>query len=241
MLGIRAVVGVMGVIAAGNLMAQEPVPSAPVQADAAKKAATTPPPIRVIPSTPPPQTFDPPEELPADPEPLGDKDAWITANDYPLRAKRAGTEGRTAFELAINQHGRVYSCLVTETSGNSELDSATCRLVRARARFRPAFDADGNPVPGKYNEAVRWTLRAFPTPEVYGAAFAFTVTEDGSVVDCEVNGMIGTVPKGLLERNPCTRVRKFEPFRDAQGNPVRKRVTTSYAQDVVDLPATDGN
>lgn len=183
--------------------------------------------------------FDPPAELPAGPEVLGDRAAWIARNDYPARAKRAGDEGRTAIELTINKFGRVVDCIVTESSGSSELDTATCRNVRSRARFRPAFDAKGEAIASKYETAVRWKLDARPTPEAFGAAFSFTVAEDGTVEDCEVSGMIGAVPKALLAQNPCTRNAKYEPFLDANGNPVRRRVTQSYSTDVMEIPDMD--
>lgn len=184
-------------------------------------------------------TFDPPAELPAGPEVLGDRAAWIARNDYPARAKRAGDEGRTAIELTINKFGRVVDCIVTESSGSSELDAATCRNVRSRARFRPAFDATGDAIASKYETAVRWKLDARPTPEAFGAAFSFTIAEDGTVEDCEVSGMIGAVPKALLAQNPCTRNAKYEPFLDANGNPVRRRVTQSYSTDVMEIPDMD--
>ena len=203
------------------------------------KPVIPPPPIRIIPNPPPaaPARFEPPTVLPSTPQVRGDHNAWVTTNDYPSRSRREGQEGRVEFELSVNRYGSVRSCLVTDSSGFSDLDTATCKLVQRRARFTPAFDEDGNPVDGTFRESVVWQLNPNPTPEPFGAAFSFTVTEDGTVEDCQISGMIGSVPKSLLERNPCTRVRKYTPFVDEDGRPVRKRVTYSYAADVLDIAA----
>ena len=41
--------------------------------------------------------------------------------------------------------GRVVGCNIIRSSGNSALDSATCNIIRRRAKYVPARDNEGNP------------------------------------------------------------------------------------------------
>lgn len=63
--------------------------------------------------------------------------------DYPAAAIRAGEEGAVEFELRIGPNGRVMGCAILASSGSAILDSETCRMIRTRARFIPALDAEG--------------------------------------------------------------------------------------------------
>lgn len=79
--------------------------------------------------------------------------------DYPPSALRAGEQGTVRYRLDIGADGRVSACTITASSGSAALDSATCRLLRFRARFKPARDSAGravaaNPVEG----AIHWRL-----------------------------------------------------------------------------------
>lgn len=63
--------------------------------------------------------------------------------DYPPAALRAGHEGTVGFELEIGPNGRAMRCSILASSGSAILDSETCRMIRLRARFTPALDAEG--------------------------------------------------------------------------------------------------
>jgi protein TonB len=67
-------------------------------------------------------------------------------SDYPKAAKRAEAGGTVLTRYTIGMDGRVQNCVVTQSSGNAELDSTTCRLVRERYRYAPARDTEGRPV-----------------------------------------------------------------------------------------------
>ncbi|HYI41061.1 MAG TPA: energy transducer TonB [Allosphingosinicella sp.] len=41
--------------------------------------------------------------------------------------------------------GRVERCTILVSSGSAILDSETCRMIRARARFTAALDSEGRP------------------------------------------------------------------------------------------------
>lgn len=88
----------------------------------------------------------------------GDRNQWITTDDYPPSALRGEEQGVVAIALRIAADGRIDSCTVTASSGHVALDQATCRLYQRRARFTPARDDGGNPVAGTFTDRVRWQL-----------------------------------------------------------------------------------
>lgn len=98
-----------------------------------------------------------PPSPPTAAEPRGNPGSWVTTSDYPRGALRDGVEGTVGFSVTIGTNGRVQSCSITASSGNSELDDATCRNVTRRARFRPATQ-NGQEVAGSYASRVRWEI-----------------------------------------------------------------------------------
>lgn len=186
---------------------------------------------------PPEPVWQAPEDVPADPVPISDPASWMTSIDYPPTALRDRREGRTEFEAVVDSNGRVTDCRVIATSGASDFDDTTCRLVRRRARFRPAFGAEGKPVIGTYRNMVVWQLPTVPKIEPHSAQFAFVVGTDGYISDCRVVSMTGKVPAALLANNPCAAPVRYEPYRDADGNPVRKQVTLTFGGGVNEAPA----
>ena len=88
----------------------------------------------------------------------GSRAGWITTDDYPPSAIRAGEEGVVGIALQVGADGRPQSCSVTVPSGHASLDQATCRLYQRRARFAPARDDAGNAMAATYTDRVRWVL-----------------------------------------------------------------------------------
>jgi protein TonB len=84
--------------------------------------------------------------------------SWISYEDYPVDALRAGEQGVVGFRLDVDPAGRVTGCTVTASSGSAILDSATCAIMRRRARFVPAEDAEGKPVAGYWDSRSRWSI-----------------------------------------------------------------------------------
>lgn len=82
----------------------------------------------------------------------------VTADDYPAAARRSEASGRTSVALTISAHGLVSDCSVTASSGNVDLDAATCRLMQRRARFTPATDAAGKATGARYETSVVWQI-----------------------------------------------------------------------------------
>jgi len=104
------------------------------------------------------QQPQPPQLTPKAAAPLGNPGGWVGEADYPGAELRAGHAGTTRFRLAIGVDGRVAGCEIIGSSGWPGLDEATCRLVSARARFRPASDASGAPATGTFASAIRWVI-----------------------------------------------------------------------------------
>ena len=84
--------------------------------------------------------------------------SWISTDDYPAAALRREEEGTAAYRLVVGTNGRVSACDIVRSTGNGQLDSATCKLILRRARFEPATDETGGNVMGSYTGTVRWEI-----------------------------------------------------------------------------------
>jgi protein TonB len=75
--------------------------------------------------------------------------------DHPDRPRpnRAEVVG---VRFLVGADGRVRDCSVTRSSGNPRVDAATCRLIEQRFRYRPAQDANGNPVAASQTTVFSW-------------------------------------------------------------------------------------
>jgi protein TonB len=83
----------------------------------------------------------------------------VSNDDYPASALRNEEEGTTRFRLTVGTNGRVTDCSVTSSSGSPALDSATCRIMRSRARFTPARDNQGNATTDTYTSSITWRIQ----------------------------------------------------------------------------------
>jgi periplasmic protein TonB len=128
-----------------------------------------PPVIQSVPLPPPAAPMVPIAAPPAPPAPpaphvnksaglKGDPGRFFGPDAYPPSAIRAGAQGRVVARLTVGTDGRVTDCSVTTSSGNGDLDEATCRIAKSRVRFSPALDQNGSPMTSSYNLPVRWVL-----------------------------------------------------------------------------------
>ncbi len=81
-------------------------------------------------------------------------------DDYPNSALQSEQQGTTAVQLVIGTDGKVSACNITSSSGSSALDSATCNVLRRRARFSPAVDSNGQPTTDTYSQRITWRIPA---------------------------------------------------------------------------------
>jgi protein TonB len=80
------------------------------------------------------------------------------ARDFPVpeggRAARRGTQ--VIVRVIVGTDGRARTCSVYRPSPDPEADRITCQLVEARLGFRPAMDANGNPVAAPFYWRQQW-------------------------------------------------------------------------------------
>lgn len=167
--------------------------------------------------------------------PMFDPGRWVGTSDYPSQSVRERREGTTAFKVTVGPQGRVTACAIMASSGSSDLDEATCRLVTQRAVFHPALDRKGKPTTGAYQNRVRWVLRKPIAVMPAHRKMDHFVETDGSSSGCE-EWVDGKPVDPQSSRSPCKANAKFKPFLDVNGQPVRKRVRTTIDIAVSDAP-----
>lgn len=82
----------------------------------------------------------------------------LNDSDYPIRARLAGIEGIVGVRFTIQPNGRVNECQVMRTSGSTELDWTTCRLIERRFRYRPARNAQGRAIAEVATTSFTWGI-----------------------------------------------------------------------------------
>ena len=82
----------------------------------------------------------------------------ISPRDYPRAARRVRADGIVGARVHVGSDGRVTRCEIVNSSGNADLDTTTCRLIRERFRYRPAMNARGQAVADVAGREQRWWL-----------------------------------------------------------------------------------
>lgn len=77
---------------------------------------------------------------------------------------RSGVDYTVGVKYAVEENGRVDDCRVTRSSGNAQLDRATCALIELRFRYRASRDPDGNPVRSYIVESHSWNFEDIAPP-----------------------------------------------------------------------------
>lgn len=90
--------------------------------------------------------------------PTLDPSYWVTADDYPPAAQRAGEQGSARIKWDISETGRVENCTIVDSSGSTFLDDASCRVVTRRGRYSPALNSSGEAVRSTGSRRITWTL-----------------------------------------------------------------------------------
>lgn len=83
---------------------------------------------------------------------------FFSSDDYPAAALRAEEGGNVGFRLSIGPNGRIAQCTITSSSGSRALDSATCRILKARVRYGLAGDPRGGRAASLDEGTARWRL-----------------------------------------------------------------------------------
>ncbi len=124
------------------------------------------PPPRIVPPPAPPAAAPPPPPPPPPPSQAraaarDNFSRWqrqIVGEGYPSAAVRREIEGTVGLAVTIGANGRVASCRVTGSSGESILDEGACRAMERYARYDPALDAAGNPTTGSDSLSIVYRL-----------------------------------------------------------------------------------
>jgi hypothetical protein len=89
----------------------------------------------------------------------GDLQSLFSPEDYPLAASKEMQQGTTEFLILIDEHGVPKDCTVMASSGAAILDSRSCGVILARARFSPAIGHDGVPMKSSFRKRVTWRFQ----------------------------------------------------------------------------------
>lgn len=90
--------------------------------------------------------------------PASDPGRWLTTNDYPRNALTEYKGGLVNFRLSVDLIGKPSQCSVQRAVNESLFAQATCKILMKRAKFSPALDAEGRPVPGFFISSVRFQI-----------------------------------------------------------------------------------
>lgn len=84
---------------------------------------------------------------------------WLGGGPTDADNRGGRYHGTVYVKVTIGPAGRVSNCVPLSRSGSADLDAVTCQIVRERARFSPAFDAQGRPVASQAYTTVVWGRR----------------------------------------------------------------------------------
>ena len=111
--------------------------------------------------TPPPRPNPPPvPHVSQTAKARGDLHSYFSTDDYPASSLRNNEQGTTGVRITVGTDGRVADCQVTQSSGSSALDAATCTIIRRRAKYTPARNDDGSAAMGSDSVRIRWVVPA---------------------------------------------------------------------------------
>lgn len=83
----------------------------------------------------------------------------LTDADYRRARAPSGAAGTVVVGFRVRRDGAVDRCGVIRSSGVAAFDSATCRLIEQRFRYRPARDADGRAIDYEIRADYTWQPR----------------------------------------------------------------------------------
>jgi protein TonB len=81
---------------------------------------------------------------------------WLGGGPTDADNRQGQLSGTVEVQVTVEPDGQVSNCTAIRGSGNAGLDAMTCRLVRERARFNPAFNAQGRPVSSQAYTTFVW-------------------------------------------------------------------------------------
>lgn len=98
------------------------------------------------------------------PTPLGDPRRWIQWTDDRSYKLHSGRQGLVSFRLIVGADGKIEECDVQRSYSDIRFDRVTCKAIMKRARFKPAFDAEGVPTRSFYANTVSFYIPRYAQP-----------------------------------------------------------------------------
>lgn len=175
-----------------------------------------------------------------------DPASWITPDDYPPAAIRAGEHGTVAVKLDIGTSGLATGCTIIGSSGSAALDAATCGVLSRRARFQPAIDEQGMPMVSLFFRRVVWQLpeNALPpapidldrsAPPANSLSLVISTDPLGRITACQVTVRSAPADQTARYEDACARFVVGSPFIAVglrKGRPVAAKVRINWSQSI---------
>lgn len=79
-----------------------------------------------------------------------------SAKDYPRDTRELRKDDYVIIAITVSAEGKPTACRIHRPSKDAQANAITCTLALQRFRFKPATDAQGNPVASTYGWRQRW-------------------------------------------------------------------------------------
>jgi TonB family protein len=124
----------------------------------------------------------------------------VAPDDYPFEAIKLKQQGTVGVRLDVDKTGAVSGCTVTASSGSAALDTETCRLLRRKAKFRPALDSRQKRVPGTFTQKITWRLGDDALPiRQWTSRMVYDFAPDGQLSACRTQRSDSPAPLDCLD------------------------------------------
>jgi TonB family protein len=132
-------------------------------------------------------------------QPLAEFGQWLDVEPA-LKTLPRG-EHRFRVALDIDRRGRVRGCTLLKGTGITALDAQLCPQLSAKARYRPARNANGTAVASRLELRGGWTVKAAPLPvEAAAPAPAAPARPPAPAISC---AGVGDGGSGPMVAEPC--------------------------------------
>ena len=81
------------------------------------------------------------------------------ASSYPSSARSRGMEADRQIRVLVDAAGKVTQCAMADVTSAERFDDRACELFRREAKFEPASDTEGKPIPSYYIMTLSYRLR----------------------------------------------------------------------------------
>jgi len=99
------------------------------------------------------------KKLTRKPETKRSASTWFDASEYPPSMIAGGHQGVVNFRMIVDAKGKATACHIQKSTRPQEFDDLVCKSAMKRARFEPALDAEGKPVPSYWHGTVRFVIQ----------------------------------------------------------------------------------